>query len=185
MRRIWGYVELFGVFFFLGAFTFGGGLAMLPMLERELEHKRKWVTSSQLVDYYTIGQATPGIIAVNVATFVGYTRKGILGGIIATAGMVAPSLLIIMLLAAFLNNYAQIVWVQKALKGINVVVASLLVQAVWRLGTKTIKDYLTALIAIASFLAIILCNAPGVLVLTSSAVAGFILRIRVERRERS
>ena len=128
------YFTLFGLFFKMGAVTFGGGYAMLPILERELVDNRDWVTKDELLDYYAIGQSTPGIIAVNVATFVGYKRRGVSGAIAATAGIVSPSLIIIMILATFISNFAEITWVQKALKGINVVVGALLVQSVISMG---------------------------------------------------
>ena len=94
-------VELFFVFFKIGAVTFGGGLAMLPIIEKELVIKRNWVTKDTLLDYFAIGQATPGIIAVNVATFLGYSRAGILGAIVATLGVVTPSIIIISIIAKF------------------------------------------------------------------------------------
>ena len=97
-------VELFFVFFKIGAVTFGGGLAMLPIIEKELVIKRNWVTKDTLLDYFAIGQATPGIIAVNVATFLGYSRAGILGAIIATLGVVTPSIIIISIIAKFLSG---------------------------------------------------------------------------------
>ena len=100
MKELW---ELYISFFRIGILTFGGGLAMLPMLKYELVEKRSWITENTLLDCYAIGQCTPGIIAVNTATFVGYKRKGISGGIIATLGMVSPSLLIITVVAVFLQ----------------------------------------------------------------------------------
>lgn len=172
------YLELFFVFFRIGAVTFGGGLAMLPILDRDLIKKRQWMTSAQLVDYFAIGQATPGIVAVNVATFVGYNRKGVLGSVVATAGIVTPSVIIITVLAMFLNNFADILWVQKALRGINVVVASLLISAIVSLGRKTIIDWITFLIALAAFLAIVVFNVSGVIVVFVSALLGFALKWR-------
>ncbi len=120
MQAFREYLDLFSVFFRIGAVTFGGGLAMLPILERELIKKRGWMTAEELVDYFAIGQATPGIVAVNVATFIGHKRKGILGGIVTTAGVVTPSVLVITALALFLDNFTEIQWVQRALRGINV-----------------------------------------------------------------
>jgi len=168
------YLELFWVFFRIGAVTFGGGLAMLPILERDLVKKRAWLTSEQLIDYFAIGQSTPGIIAVNVATFVGFNRKKIPGSIVTTVGIVMPSLIIITLLAMFLNNFADIVWVQKALRGINVVVAVLLLSAVVRLAKKTIPDLITAAIAVASLLAMTVFNVSGVIVVFASAALGLV-----------
>ena len=175
------YLELFGVFFRVGAFTFGGGLAMLPVLERDLIQKRSWMTGEQLVDYFAIGQSTPGIIAVNVATFVGYNRKGIVGAIVATLGIIVPSIIVITVLAMFLESFADIVIVQKALRGINVAVAVLLLNAVWSFGKKTIIDAVTAFIALASFISMAFFNVPGYAVVLVTALLGLAFRFRPVR----
>jgi len=133
-------VDLFLTFARIGGFTFGGGYAMLPMLQKEVVEGRKWVTEDELMDYYAIGQCTPGIIAVNTATFVGYRVKGILGGIFATLGVVAPSLVIITVIAAFLKNFADYAIVKNAFAGIRICVVALILQAVIKLGKKSIKD---------------------------------------------
>ena len=101
MERIKNLFQLYWSFFKIGGLTFGGGLSMLPMLERELVQRRKWVTEEEILDFYAIGQCTPGIIAVNTATFVGYKKEKILGGIFATLGMISPSIIVISLVAAF------------------------------------------------------------------------------------
>jgi chromate transporter len=176
------YAELFWVFFRIGAITFGGGLAMLPVLERDLAKRRSWLTAEQLVDYFAIGQSTPGIIAVNVATFVGYNRKGVRGAIVTTAAIVTPSIVVITLLAMFLNNFAEILWVQKALRGINVVVAVLLLSAVWSVGRKTVVDWITAAIAIASFAAMTVFNVSGVVIVFASAALGIAVKYRPGRK---
>ena len=100
------FLELFISFFKVGIITFGGGLSMLPNLEREIVDNKKWATREELLDYYAVGQCTPGIIAVNTATFIGHKTKGILGGIFATLGMISPSVIIILILALFLNNFS-------------------------------------------------------------------------------
>lgn len=139
-------IDLFLTFARIGGFTFGGGYAMLPMLQKEVVESRHWVTEDELMDYYAIGQCTPGIIAVNTATFVGYRVKGILGGIFATLGVVSPSLVIITIIAAFLKNFADFAVVRNAFAGIRICVVALIVQAVIKLGKKSIKDLWTALI---------------------------------------
>ena len=98
-------LQLFIIFARIGGFTFGGGYAMLPMLQKELVENKGWTTNEELIDYYAIGQCTPGVIAVNVATFVGYKTKGVLGGIFATLGMITPSLIIVGLIAAFISGF--------------------------------------------------------------------------------
>ena len=114
------YLDLFLVFAKMGVMTFGGGMAMLPILQREIVENRHWATEEELVDYYAIGQCTPGIIAVNTATFIGQKRKGIAGGILATLGIVFPSLVIISILAGLITNFSDLVWVQNAFAGIQV-----------------------------------------------------------------
>ena len=116
------FLNLFMAFFRIGAFTFGGGYAMLPMLQKEVVEKYHWATEDEIMDYFAIGQCTPGIIAVNTATFVGYKTKGVLGGIVATLGIVSPSLIIITLIAAFLQNFADLAVVKYAFNGICVIV---------------------------------------------------------------
>ena len=134
------YLDLFLTFARIGGLTFGGGMAMLPILQREVVEKKKWATDEELTDYYAIGQCTPGIIAVNTATFIGYKYKGIWGGICATLGVVFPSLIIISLLAAFLSNFAEIPTVQHALAGVNACVVALIATSVIKLGKSTLKN---------------------------------------------
>lgn len=129
-------LELFWAFFRIGGLTFGGGLSMLPMLKYELVEKKKWITEEGLLDCYAIGQCTPGIIAVNTATYVGYKRRGIAGGIFATLGMVAPSLIIITAIALFLERYMDNKWLGHALMGVRAVVCALMLNTVVTLAKK-------------------------------------------------
>ncbi len=124
------YWELFWTFAKIGAFTFGGGYAMLPMIQAEVVSKKHWATDDDILDYFAVGQCTPGVIAVNTASFVGYYRKGIPGCIAATLGVIFPSLVIILVIAALLSSFASIPLVQHALGGIRIAVAVLIVQAV-------------------------------------------------------
>ena len=130
MKELW---ELFWAFAKMGVMTFGGGMAMLPILQREVVEHKHWATEEELTDYFAIGQCTPGIIAVNTATFIGQKFAGNLGGIVATLGVVFPSLVIITILAAFINNFAHIAWVQNAFAGIQVCVCVLIFNAVRKL----------------------------------------------------
>lgn len=139
-------IDLYLTFARIGGFTFGGGYAMLPMLQKEVVDARHWATEDEIMDYYAIGQCTPGIIAVNTATFVGYKVKGIAGGIFATLGLVSPSIVIITIIAAFLKNFAQYAVVKNAFAGIRICVVVLIIQAVIKLGKKSVKDLWTALI---------------------------------------
>ena len=129
--------ELYAAFFRIGGLTFGGGLTMLPMLKYELAEKKNWVTEDELMDYYAIGQCTPGIIAVNVATFVGYKRRGVIGSIFSTLGMVSPSLIIVSILAMFLEQFMSNVYVSHAIGGIKVVVCALMLNTLLTLAKKS------------------------------------------------
>ena len=165
-------VELFFIFFKIGAVTFGGGLAMLPIIEKELVIKRKWVTKDTLLDYFAIGQATPGIIAVNVATFLGYSRAGILGAIIATLGVVTPSIIIISIIAKFLSGFSENVTVKKALAGINVVVAALLTKVLWGFRKKIFSSILAFILFLLAFLGIAFFNVNTILIVVASIFIG-------------
>lgn len=175
--------SLFGIFFKIGIMTFGGGYAMLPILERELAEKRKYVTMEEIMDYFAVGQCTPGIIAVNTATFIGFKRKGVLGGIFATIGVVTPSLIIITLLASALKLVAGNEIVKHAFKGISVAVCALIIQAIFKLVKSGIKDALTLGIALASFLASYFLGASPIIVILVSAVAGVIAKNILDKVE--
>ena len=148
--RAWSNVsllfELFWLFAKIGVCTFGGGYAMLPILQRELVEKRSWVTEGELSDYFAIGQCTPGIIAVNTATFVGHKLKGPVGGVVATLGVVFPCLVIIMLIAAFLQNFAQLPVVIHAFNGVRACVCALILSSVLKLRKSTVVDVPTVII---------------------------------------
>lgn len=143
--------SLFFTFFKIGAVFFGGGYAMLPILVREFVEKRGWVTDDELNDYFAIGQVTPGIIAVNVATFIGGKRKGILGGLFSTIGLVTGPVIIITLIAALLTNFADIEIVKHAFGGIRVCVCVLIFSAILKLWKKSVPDFTTLIICISLF----------------------------------
>ena len=172
MKELW---DLYITFARIGGFTFGGGYAMLPILQREVVEERHWATEEELMDYYAIGQCTPGIIAVNTATFIGYKYKGVIGGIVATLGMVSPSLVIIMLIAALIQNFAEIEWVQHALAGIRVCVCILVFDSVYKLAKKSLTDsaayiifgvvlVLSLFTGIQTFILVLLAGVAGVLI---------------------
>ncbi|UTC78141.1 chromate transporter [Treponema sp. OMZ 799] len=181
-ERFKNYLSLFAGFFKIGLVTFGGGLAMLPILKRDLVDSKGWVTEAEILDYFAIGQSTPGIIAVNVATFVGYKRGGLIGSVFSTSGVVFPSLIIITLIAAFVSNFNELVWVQKALRGINVAVAVLLVKAVFSFGKKTIFDLCTFLIAALSFVFMFVFKVQGIWIVIGSALSGWLFQTFKSRR---
>lgn len=168
--------QLFWVFAKMGAVTFGGGYAMLPILQREIVEKRKWSTEAELLDYYAIGQCTPGVIAVNVATFVGYQRKGILGALFSTLGVISPSILIITFITACLQNFAEYKLVQHALSGIRVCVCVLVFQAVVKMWKKAMVDK-AALVVFLCVLALALFSSfPVALLVIIAGVGGYAIQ---------
>lgn len=166
---------LYTAFFRIGGLTFGGGLTMLPMLKHELVEKKDWVTEEELLDYYAVGQCTPGIIAVNTATFVGYKKKGIIGGIFATLGMVSPSLIIVSILALFLDQWMSNVWVSHAVAGIKIVVCALMLNTVVTMAKKTIVSALCGGIAVIAFLLALFTPVPTVLIVVVAGIIGIVL----------
>ena len=176
------FFELYFAFLKIGAFTFGGGLAMMPIIQRELIEKRGWITEEEMIDYFAIGQSTPGIIAVNVATFVGYKRLGWLGGIIGTLGVVTPSWVIIMLLAGAISSVDKYPVAQKALKGINVAVAALLTSVIVKFSKKTIKNIWNALFMLLAFALIYFFKVQSVWIILASLVIGSLLTLYRQKK---
>lgn len=168
-------LDLYLTFFKIGSITFGGGLTMLPILERELIDGKKWTTSEELLDYYAIAQTTPGIIAVNVATFVGNKKCGVAGGVAATLGMVSPSIIIIILLSKFISNFNSIPWVKKAMLGINVAVAALLTYSVFNLFKKTVKNVFGFALYALSFSFVYFLHVKTLFVILSAILIGIVV----------
>ena len=167
---------LFAVFAKIGGFTFGGGYAMLPILQREIVDKRQWATQEELMDYFAIGQCTPGIIAVNTATFIGYKRKGVVGGIFATLGVVAPSIVIITVIAAFIQGFQHIEAVQWAFEGIRAAVVAPILSAVIKLGKKSLVDVATVVIfLVGAVLSVVTDLSPAIFVV-AAGVCGLLLK---------
>lgn len=179
------YVQLFMAFFKIGLFTFGGGMSMLPMLQRELVESKQWLTEEEILNYFAIGQCTPGIIAVNVATFCGYKRAGLSGAIVSTIGIVCPSWIVITLIAGSISRFSDIVWIQRAMKGVYVAVAALLARAVFTFGKKIITDFVTAGIAAGAFLAMSVWNVSGILIVLVAGIIGFCAQIIRNGKETS
>ena len=169
--------DLFWTFAKIGVMTFGGGIAMLPILQREIVEKRNWATEDELMDYYAIGQCTPGVIAVNTATFIGNKHKGVFGGIFATFGVVFPSLVIITAIAAFLRNFADLEVVQNAFAGIRACVCVLVLNAVIKLWKKSVVDKPTLLIFCAVFLGSLLTAWTPVIFVALAAAAGILVHL--------
>ena len=173
------YLDLFATFFRTGACTFGGGYAMLPILQRDVVEKKGWATEEELTDYFAIGQCTPGVIAVNTATFIGYKYKGIPGGIVATLGIVCPSILIITIIALFLRSFADLPAVAHAFAGIRACVCVLIFNAVLKIWKSTVIDLPTALIFITVFLlSDFLGLSPALMVVVAGLVGLGLKRVR-------
>lgn len=173
MKELW---KLFYTFATVGVTTFGGGYAMLPALQREVVEKRGWATEEEIMDWYAIGQCTPGVIAVNTATFVGQKQKGVPGGIAATLGVVFPSLVIITIIAAFIRNFADLPAVQNAFAGIRACVCVLILNAVVKLWKKSVVDWKAFLIFAAVFLGSVFLDLSPVLYVLAAAFAGIVIK---------
>ena len=159
----------------MGVMTFGGGYAMLPILQREVVENRHWATDEELMDYYAVGQCTPGIIAVNTATFIGQKTAGTLGGTVATLGVVFPSLIIIMIIASVLTHFAEYPVVQNAFAGIRVCVCVLVFNAVVKLWKSAVKDKAALVIFLVVFLLSAIFGISPVVFVVISAAAGIAL----------
>ena len=162
------YLDLYLTFARIGVCTFGGGYAMLPILQREVVENRHWATEDELMDYYAIGQCTPGVIAVNTSTFIGCKTHGILGGIAATAGMITPSLIIITIIAAFIQQFAHL---------------AVVLQSVWKMAKKGVVDVPTSVILLVTFAAVAFFGVSPVVMVVIAAAAGII--IGMIRRKRA
>ena len=174
--------ELYVAFFRTGIFTFGGGLAMMPMLQKELIEKKHWLTEEDLIDYYAIGQSTPGIIAVNVATFVGFRQAGVIGAIVATLGIISPSIIIITILAGTINSISEYPRVQAALKGINVAVAALLTTVIIKFAKKTIKNVWNVLYMLLAFVCIFWFKVPSFIIILVAIALGCLNVVRLKKK---
>lgn len=183
MKRIKELVKLYFAFFRIGLFTFGGGYAMLPMLEREIVERYKWATMEEIMDYFAIGQCTPGVIAVNTATFIGHKRQGIIGGIVATLGVVTPSVIIISLIATILSAFYENELVRHAFSGIGVAVSAILIQAVIKIGKSGISDRFSWIIAAAAFLLSMVFDVSTIVIVIIAGVTGLIYQFVREKRE--
>ena len=178
-------LDLYVAFFRIGCVAFGGGYALLPILERDLVDKRHWTTTEELLDYFAIGQCTPGIIALNVSTFIGVKVRGIAGAVATAAGFLTAPFAIILLIATFLTNFAHILWVQHAFAGIRVCVCVLIVQAVLKLWSKSVVDKFTlalylAILAITAGSALLPFSVPLVLLVIAAGLLGLLFGKRQE-----
>lgn len=166
--------DLYISFFKIGLFTFGGGLAMIPMLEKEIVEKRHWCSEEEILNYYAVGQCTPGIIAVNTATFVGYKHRGIIGGIVTTLGVISPSLIIITIIASFIKNFASLTIIQNALKGLGAGVCAIIIPSIIKMFNNSIKSIFLFILAALSFISVEFFKVPVYLIVIFGIIAGLL-----------
>lgn len=169
-------LEMFAIFARIGGFTFGGGYAMLPMLEKEIVNNKHWATEEELMDYYAIGQCTPGIIAINTATFIGYKVKGIPGAVMATLGVIAPSLVIITVITAFISNFMDLWFVSSAFAGIRACVCVLILDAVLKLGKKALIDNAAKIIFLIVLGIALFTETSSAFLVVGAGAAGMIIK---------
>lgn len=175
------YCQLFAVFFRVGLFTIGGGYAMLPMLRKEIVEKYNWATDDEMLDYFAIGQSTPGIIAVNTSTFIGYKKAGIIGALFSTIGMVTPSWIIIIAIARLFEEFSSNTYVANAFTGIRVVVIVLILNAVVRMAKKSISSTIQIAIMLVAFSVVAFTDlSPIAVVITSGFLGVFIQLLKGE-----
>ena len=169
-------LKLFLTFAKVGVMTFGGGYAMLPILQREIVDNKGWATDEELADYFAIGQCTPGIIAVNTATFIGQKKAGTLGGIAATLGVVFPSVIIISLLAGIIQQFSHLAIVKNAFGGIRVCVCVLIFNSVLKLWKAAVTDKITIVIFASVLAAALLTDLSPVVFVIIAALAGILIK---------
>jgi chromate transporter len=178
------YTQLYTAWFKIGLFTFGGGYAMLPMIQKEVIDNHHWATEEEIMDYYAVGQCTPGVIAVNTATFVGYKTAGIWGGIIATLGVVSPSLIIISLISALIRNFSSYPVVQHALNGIEVAVCVLMFTSIEKLVKSGVKGVSGWLLFLGAFVLSYFTSVSTVLLVVIAGAIGYALYTIEHRKEK-
>lgn len=174
MKNYW---KLFVVFAQIGVCTFGGGYAMLSLLQKVIVEQYHWASEEELMDYYAIGQCTPGIIAINTSTFIGYKVLGLAGAIVATLGFVFPSIVIITLIAAFMQNFAELSIIAHAFAGIRVCVCVLIFDAVVKLGKKSIINKASVVIFLVITALSIFTPIPTVALVIASGFVGYVLYV--------
>jgi len=169
------FFDLFWAFIVIGASAFGGGYSLLPVLERELIKKRGWLTLDEVIDYFSIAQITPGVIAVNVSTFTGCKRKGPAGGIIATIGFIAPGVTLMIVASLFISRFAEYRVVKQAFAGIRIAVGALILATIIKLIKGLFKNFKTVIIFIVAFVLSAVLSTSPVFVVLGAGLAGFFL----------
>ena len=174
-------LKLFWAFFKIGLFTFGGGYAMLPLIQKEIVEKENWATEEEVMNYFAVGQCTPGVIAVNTATFVGHKIKKTMGGVFATIGVITPSIIIITIIAQFLRQFAEVETVKYAFNGIRVAVAVLILNAVIKFWKSGIKNLIGVIIFAVTLILSIFFDLSSVYIVIGALITGIILGVYREK----
>lgn len=169
-------LQIYLKFFKIGSVTFGGGYAMLPILRREIVEKENWLSEEEVMDFYAIGQSMPGIIAVNVGGFIGYKRRREPGAVAAAMGVVSPCLIIITIIAAFLSNFQDNVYVRHALSAVSVCVCALIVDSIIAMWKKGVKDIFGIVLFLIMLVAMTFTEASPVVLVILSAVCGILCK---------
>jgi chromate transporter len=167
--------NLFFTFIIIGASSFGGGYSLLPVLERELIKKRGWLTMDEVMDYFSLAQITPGVIAINVSTFVGYKRKGVAGGLAATIGFILPGVSLMIAASFFITRFAEYTLVRNAFSGIRIAVGALILTTLIKLVKGFFKNIKTTLLFIIAFVLSAVFSASPVFIVLGAGLAGFFL----------
>ena len=170
------YLQMFISFFKIGAFTFGGGFAMLPLIERAVIERHKWVDRDESLDIYALAQSVPGVIAVNSSMLIGYRLRGVLGAIVASIGVTLPSLIVIIVIAKYFQQLIANVWIARAMAGISGAVAALIINAALRIAGRTIKGLDTFLIALLSFLLVTFTQINVFYIMLLAGLLGYLLK---------
>lgn len=174
--------KVFATFFKIGAFTFGGGYAMIPLIQKEAVEKHGWVTDEDILEIIAIAESTPGPIAINSATFVGYRTCGVLGSVCATLGVVLPSFVIIYAISFVLRQFQEIKAVQYAFQGIRAGVLALLCKALWGMYKKNTKNWVSYIVMAGAFILTGLLDVSVLPVLVGCAVFGLVTAGIMERK---
>lgn len=177
-------LQIYLKFFKIGAVTFGGGYAMLPILRREIVEKEGWVTEEEIMDFYAIGQSLPGIIAINVGGCIGYLRKKEAGAVAAALGVVSPCLIIITIIAAALSGFQDNVWVRHAMSAVSVCVCALILDSVMTMWKKGVKDKFGLALFLIMLFAMTFTKTNPVILVVLSAVTGIVIKSRKEKQNK-
>lgn len=176
------FLQLFWTFFKLGLFTIGGGMAMIPLIQDIVVDKKKWMTEEEAVDCIAVSQGLPGVIAINMATYIGQTKKGILGAIVATIGVILPSFIIIILVIKVLAGIGDNRYVNGALAGIKAAATGLIAYSAYKVGRQVLKGPFQWILALLSFVAIAAFSVNAVWAIVAGILAGLVYTAVKEKK---